>query len=166
MPADRVSTAAPRSQGSDSLIDLWLAWWRILGLKAPLSGDVLQHLVDPSLLRDNAQLGLLNINAMQSPDPVFERRIITEVASYGRQLGRLVEAVDVLARRQERVGMPVDDQRALDQLQDLAQQIAATKTKEDRGPDRSAPGRCAGIAQGPKDERRRVGPAARGVGSP
>jgi hypothetical protein len=45
----------------------------------------------------------------------------------GRQLGRLVEAVDVLARRQSRRGLSEADIRALDQLHDLAERIAAVK---------------------------------------
>jgi hypothetical protein len=76
------------------------------------------------------QLGLLNINATRSGDPGLEQRIITQVASYGRQLGRLVEAVDVLARRQSRRGFGEADIRALDQLHDLAERIAAVKEQE------------------------------------
>jgi hypothetical protein len=62
----------------------------MFGLRAPLSGDVTQDIA-PSI---GGQLGLLNINATRSCDPELEQRIITEVASYGRQLGWLVEAVD------------------------------------------------------------------------
>lgn len=119
------------SQGRDSstLIDSLQAWWRAFGLKAPFSADIFQHLINPSLLRDNAQWGILNINAMRSPDPALEQQIVTEVASYGRQLGRLLEAVDVLARLQHRDGLNVADQQALEDLQDLAQKVAATKAK-------------------------------------
>lgn len=60
----------------------------------------------------------------------MEQRIITQVASYGRQLGRLVEAVDVLARRQPRRGLGEAEIRALDQLHDLAERIAAVKEQE------------------------------------
>lgn len=60
----------------------------------------------------------------------LEQRIITQAASYGRQLGRLVEAVDVLARRQSRRGLGEADIRALDQLHDLAERIAAVKEQE------------------------------------
>jgi hypothetical protein len=127
--ADPVPAADPRGQRSTELVNLWQTWWRRFGLRAPLSGDVVQDLVDPSLLRDQAQLGFLNINATRAGDPALEQRIITEVASYGRQLGRLIDAVGVLARHQERGGLTFDDQHALDQLQDLAEQIAATKTR-------------------------------------
>jgi hypothetical protein len=64
----------------------WQAWWSMFGLRAPLSGDVTQD-ITPSI---GGQLGLLNINATRAGDPGLEQRIITQVASYGRQLGRLM----------------------------------------------------------------------------
>jgi hypothetical protein len=73
------------------------------------------------------QLGLVNINATRSGDPGLEQRIITEVASYGRQIGWLLEAVDVLARRQPRRDLGEGDVRALDQLHNLAKQVVALK---------------------------------------
>ncbi|HET9257236.1 MAG TPA: hypothetical protein VFO16_18835 [Pseudonocardiaceae bacterium] len=92
-------------------------------LRAPLSGDVTQDIV-PSI---GGQLGLFNINATRAGDPELEYRIITQVASYGRQLGRLIEAVDVLARCQPRHDLSEADTHALDQLRKLAEQIAAAK---------------------------------------
>ncbi len=82
----------------------WQAWLSMFGIQAPLSGDVTQDIA-PSI---GGQLGLLNINATRSGDPELEQRIITQVASYGRQLGWLVEAVDVLARRHPRRGLTGD----------------------------------------------------------
>lgn len=60
----------------------------------------------------------------------MEQRIITQVASYGRQIGRLVDAVDVLARQQPRHGLSEADIRALDQLHKLAEQVARVKEQE------------------------------------
>ena len=54
----------------------------------PLSGPV-----DESA----GQIGLVNI-ATASGDPELERRIVEQVASYGRQLGWVVDALDVLIR--------------------------------------------------------------------
>lgn len=97
----------------------WQAWLSMFGIRAPLSGDVTQDIA-PSI-------GLVNINATRSGDPDLEQRIITQVASYGRQLGRLLEAVDVLARQQPRDGLGEADIHALDQLHKLAERIAAVK---------------------------------------
>jgi hypothetical protein len=57
----------------------------------------------------------------------LEQRIITQVASYGSQLGWLLEAVDVLARRQSRRGLDEADIHALDQLHELTERVAAVK---------------------------------------
>jgi hypothetical protein len=109
-------------RGSQSLTP-WQAWLSMFGLRAPLSGDVTQDIA-PSI---GGQLGLLNINATRSGDPALEQRIITQVASYGRQLGRLMDAVEVLARQQPRRDLGEADIRALNQLHELAEQIAAAK---------------------------------------
>jgi hypothetical protein len=101
----------------------WQAWLSMFGIRAPLSGDVTQDIA-PSI---GGQLGLLNINATRSGDPELEQRIITQVASYGRQLGWLVEAVDVLARWQSRRGLSEADISALDQLHELAARVTAVK---------------------------------------
>lgn len=68
----------------------WQAWLSMFGLRAPLSGDVTQDITSSI----GGQLGLLNINATRAGDPGLEQRIITQVASYGRQLGRLIDHVD------------------------------------------------------------------------
>ncbi len=104
----------------------WQAWLSMFGIRAPLSGDVSQDITSSI----GGQLGLLNINATRSGDPGLEQRIITQVASYGRQLGWLLEAVDVLAQRQSRHGLSEADIRALDQLHELAERIAAVKEQE------------------------------------
>ena len=95
----------------------------MFGVRAPLSGDVTEN-ITPSI---GGQLGLFNINATRSGDPAVEQRIITEVASYGRQLGWLVEAVDVLVQRQSRRGLGEADLHALDQVHALAERVAAVK---------------------------------------
>jgi hypothetical protein len=129
MPADPIPGTDPPGQPSAELAQLWQAWWRMFGFRAPLSGDVAQDLANASLLRDQAQFGFLNINATQSGDPALEKRIITQVASYGRQLGRLVDAVSVLSRHQDRTSLTDEDQRALNQLLELADQISAAKAQ-------------------------------------
>ncbi|MGH3865867.1 MAG: hypothetical protein ACRDQ4_06940 [Pseudonocardiaceae bacterium] len=100
----------------------WQAWLSMFGIRAPLSGNVTQDIA-PSI-------GLVNINETRSGDPGLEHRIITQVASYGRQLGWLLEAVDVLARQQSRHGLDEVDIRALDQIDKLAERVAAVKEQK------------------------------------
>jgi hypothetical protein len=44
------------------------------------------------------QFGLVNINLGKSADPDLEQRILDDVGSYGRQLGRIGEALEVDAK--------------------------------------------------------------------
>ena len=113
----------PDDRGGSQPLTPWQAWLSMFGIRAPLSGDVSENIA-PSI---GGQLGLLNINTTRSGDPGLEQRIITEVASYGRQLGWLLEAVEVLARRQSRRGLDEADLHALDQVHQLAEQIAVVK---------------------------------------
>src|SRR2546423_14114628 len=63
----------------------------------PLSGDVSQW-INPTWWMGSfaQQLGFININETSSADPQLEGRIVAEVASYGRQLGWISEAVETL----------------------------------------------------------------------
>lgn len=111
------------------LLRAWQAWWRALGFRAPLSGDVTQA-IDTSLIRSiGDQLGFININETSTADPALEHRIVTQVASYGRQLGRLVEAVDVLVRRQAGEELDAGDRHALARLHALREQVDAVKQR-------------------------------------
>ena len=108
---------------------LWQSWWRTFGLRAPLGAVALWEPVDGI----GDQLGFININTAQAGDPALERRIVDDVASYGRQLGRLLDAVDVLIRRDTPGKLTRGDQRALDELQALRAEIDATKQRSAAG---------------------------------
>lgn len=102
--------------------------------KLPLSGDVLQT-INPwtwwikSMSQSVSQVtGLININNMASADPDKERRIVQDVASYGRQLGRIVDALDVVVGRIEQADDLTGDERIpLQQFSDLVRQIEQVK---------------------------------------
>ncbi len=67
-------------------------------LRLPLSGNVTQT-INPWTWMFNpvgSQVGLVNIELGQSSDPATEEDILNHVASYGRQLGRICEAMEVL----------------------------------------------------------------------
>ena len=64
----------------------------------PLSGDVTQS-INPFSWFMNAmgsQFGFININMTRSTNPAVEAEVVTHVASYGRQLGRIEDALLVL----------------------------------------------------------------------
>jgi Tetratrico peptide repeat len=108
---------------------LWQAWWRSLNLFAPLSGDVDQT-IDAALVRAvGDQLGFVNINATAAGDPDLERRITEQVASYGRQLGRILDALDVVIRNARLDDAAPEDRHALDQFNALRTEIEAVKKR-------------------------------------
>ncbi len=69
-----------------------------------------------------AQFGLVNIDLGQTPRPDIEQRVLDEVGSYGRQLGRIGEALQVLLDHVKLEGL---DERELGVLDDLRDQLKA-----------------------------------------
>ena len=69
-------------------------------VRLPLSGDVTQA-INPwnwFFKSVGGQFGLVNINLGRSADPALEEQILNEVGSYGRQLGRMGDALAVLIK--------------------------------------------------------------------
>ena len=97
--------------------------------RSPLSGDVTQAINPWSwwLGSLSAQTGFININNVRSGDPALERRIIEDVASYGRQLGWIIEAMQVLIARTGAEGLSAVQAGALVQIEELARRIDALK---------------------------------------
>lgn len=62
-----------------------------------LAPDQLWQAINPwTFMNQGAQLGLVNINLGQTPHPEIEQKLLDEVGSYGRQLGRIGDALEVL----------------------------------------------------------------------
>jgi hypothetical protein len=118
---------APDDWAAQDWAALWQRWWRAVGLRAPLSGDVDQTL-DAALIRSvGDQLGFINVNASRAGDAALERRITEEVASYGRQLGTILDALVVLIRFTDRTTLSETDGAALDALAALRSEIEMVK---------------------------------------
>ena len=66
--------------------------------KLPLSGDVTQTINPVSMFFNpvGSQIGLININLGTSSEPKIENQVLSDVASYGKQLGRIGDALVVL----------------------------------------------------------------------
>ena len=110
----------------------WQALWQSFSPRAPLSGDVSQA-IDNSLLRAfGDQLGFININTSRSGDSQLEQHITEQVASYGRQLGWIVDALDVLIRNGKPLALTPLDASALDQLTALRADVEAAKERAAR----------------------------------
>ena len=61
--------------------------------KLPLSGDVVQSINPFTAFMTGGQFGLVNINLGQSSEPKVEEEVLSDVASYGKQLGRIGDAL-------------------------------------------------------------------------
>lgn len=92
----------------------------------PWSGDVTQA-INPwtwSLQALGGQVGLVNINLGQSANPALEQRILDDVGSYGRQIGRIGEVLDVLL---DHVDLERLDARERTAVDDFRLQMAQVK---------------------------------------
>jgi hypothetical protein len=107
---------------------IWQSWWRTFGLRAPFSGDVNQAIDAAPLVNSiGDQLGFININTARAGDAQLERQITEYVASYGRQLGWIVDALDVLIRTGRPPALDSADAAALDQLTILRADVERAK---------------------------------------
>jgi hypothetical protein len=69
-----------------------------------------------------------------SGDAGVENAVLSEVGSYGRQLGILMDAVQVLTAKLDPAGLLPADQKALTRLDDLAQQVDAVTSAHKTAP--------------------------------
>jgi hypothetical protein len=101
--------------------------------KLPLSGDVIQA-INPwnwFFKSEGGQFGLININLGKSADPDLEQLILDDVGSYGRQLGRIGEALEVLLDHVKLERLDVKERTV---IEDFRLQLAQVKRlKEQRG---------------------------------
>jgi hypothetical protein len=98
--------------------------------KLPLSGDVVQSINPFTAFMTGGQFGLVNINMGQSSEPNVEAEVLSDVASYGKQLGRIGDALIVLLGHIH----PRDTQerKAVDALYEMLEQIAEVKERHKR----------------------------------
>jgi hypothetical protein len=98
----------------------------------PLSGDVSQW-INPTWWMGSfaQQLGFININETSSADPRVEQRIVAEVASYGRQLGWIGEALETVVGCVRHAGLTDKltgaEQLALERLDRLVADVRRVK---------------------------------------
>ena len=100
--------------------------------KLPLSGNVTQT-INPWTLFFNpvgSQLGLVNINLGNSSNPEIEEQVLSDVASYGKQLGRIEDVLALLLEhfRPERALTSAED-KAIRDLKRLMEDVADVKRR-------------------------------------
>ena len=103
--------------------------------KLPLSGDVVQSINPWTAFMSpiGSQFGLVNINLGQSSEPDIEAEVLSDIGTYGKQLGRIGDALTVLlAHFHPDEPLRDDEIKAIDALKEMLEKIAAVKEKHSR----------------------------------
>jgi hypothetical protein len=102
-----------------------------------LAPQELWQAINPwTFYQQGAQFGFVNINLGQTPRPEVEQAVLDEVGSYGRQLGRIGDALEVLLDHIKLDGLSADEKIALDVLR--GQLAAVRQVKQRAGASASA----------------------------
>jgi hypothetical protein len=100
-------------------------------LAMPLSGNV-DQVIDPwtlMLRMVGNQFGLININLGKSSDPDLEKEILQDVGTYGKQLGQIGDALQVLIDHVKLDKLTPSEKHAIAALQFQLQEIDRLKAK-------------------------------------
>jgi hypothetical protein len=73
------------------------------------------------------QIGLVNISGTASAKPELEAKIVEDVATYGRQLGRISDVVEAMLSRSHPEQWPSPQREAVSQFREMTAKIAAVK---------------------------------------
>jgi hypothetical protein len=105
--------------------------------KLPLSGDVVQSINPWTMLfqPQGGQWGLININLGQSSAPDVEADVLSDVGTYGKQLGKIGDALLVLLDH-FKPAKPLSGKEAaaLKELREMLTQIEHIKHRRAKGP--------------------------------
>jgi hypothetical protein len=113
--------------------------------KMPLSGDVVQSINPFTAFFSpiGSQLGVVNINLGQSSDPDVEQEVLSDVGTYGKQIGRISDALIVLlAHFHPKRALTPEETAAIDALKEMLNKVADVKTKHGRPAMRSQGGKA------------------------
>ena len=90
-----------------------------------LAPDQLWQAINPmTFSQQGGQFGLINIDLGGAADSDLERKILKTVGSYGRQIGRIGDALEVILKHVKLGDLKPDEQDALDILKG---QLAAVR---------------------------------------
>lgn len=99
-------------------------------ITAPLGGSVNQAFEIWSNWFENiGQIGFINIDLGRTAKPELERRILREVGSYGRQIGRMSEALEVLIEEANLDRTKLSDAKiaALHEFREMVEEVKRCK---------------------------------------
>jgi hypothetical protein len=98
-----------------------------------LAPDQLWQAINPwTFSQQGGQFGLVNIDLGGAGDSDLERKLLDRVGSYGKQIGRIGDALEVIMKHVKLEHLTSDEQDALDilkgQLAEVRQAKAAHRT--------------------------------------
>jgi hypothetical protein len=95
-----------------------------------LAPEKLWQPINPwKFFQQGAQFGLINVELGETPHPEVEQAILDRVGSYGRQLGRIGDALQVLIKHVKLEGLNEEEKDALTVL--LGQLAQVRQVKQD-----------------------------------
>jgi hypothetical protein len=101
-----------------------------------LAPDQLWQAINPwTFSQQGGQFGLINIDLGGAGDSDLERTLLAQVGSYGRQLGRIGDALEVLLKHVKLENLTSDERDALAILK--GQLAAVRQAKAGRGASRA-----------------------------
>ena len=103
--------------------------------KLPLSGDVVQSINPFTAFMSpmGSQVGLVNITIGQSSAPEIEQDILSDVGSYGKQIGQIADALlVVIEHMSHRPSLNAKEQDAIDAFKTMLHGIADVKQHHKR----------------------------------
>lgn len=101
--------------------------------KLPLSGDVVQNISPFTAFMSpiGSQFGLINVTLGQSSAPAVESEVLSDVGTYGKQIGKIGDALLVLIERMPKY-FDVDSEPAIIELKTMLHEVAKIKGKHHR----------------------------------
>ncbi|PWB54830.1 MAG: hypothetical protein C3F06_03395 [Candidatus Methanoperedenaceae archaeon] len=112
--------------------DVWAKY-----MNFPLSGATT---ISQQFMHD---MGFININIVNTgDDPKIEKEIIDDVAGYGRQLGWIIEVLNIITDRYDLKDLTGKEYASMDRFFDLIKKIENIKQKNRQ---------CEGVKQKPED---------------
>jgi hypothetical protein len=100
--------------------------------KLPLSGDVVQSIYPSFFSPTGGQFGLVNITVGQSSAPEVEKDVLSDVASYGKQIGQVADALlAVIEHLEDKHGHAIGEDKAIAAFKQLMRSVATVKERHD-----------------------------------
>ncbi len=92
-------------------------------------GKLWQSINPWTFYQQGAQFGCINIDLGRTPRPDVEQEVLDEVGSYGRQLGRIGDALEVLLRHVPLEGLSAPEQDAITILRGQLAEVRQIKNR-------------------------------------